>query len=126
MNEGGSDTGLDIHPWAITSAVSGVGAVAIAVLGNWLYDRDPGFPGTRTALFMGVVLVLALIVFSYSVVPLLVRALIEAQARLGSPERPLVQRVRQSERAIRQVAWALWTLVLLMVVLGILRAGRHQ
>ena len=120
-----SSNGLDIHRWAIASAISGVGAVAVAVLGNWLYDRDPQFPDTRMAIFMGVVLVLALIVFSYSVVPLLVRALIEAQAKLGSPERPLVQRVRQSERAIRQVAWALWTLVLLMLVLGILRAARH-
>jgi len=126
MSEGSSATGLDIHGWAIVSATSGVGAVAVAVLGNWLYDRDPQFPGTRMALFMGVVLILALIVFSYSVVPLLVRALIEVQARLASPERPLVQRVRQSEGAIRQVAWVVWTLVLLMMVLGILRAGRHQ
>jgi ABC-type Fe3+ transport system permease subunit len=75
---------------------------------------------------MGVVLVLALVVFSYSVVPLLVRALIDAQAKLTSQERPLVQRVRQSEGTIRLAAWALWTLVLLVVVLGILLGGSHR
>jgi hypothetical protein len=126
MSEGSSATSLEIRPWAIVSAISGLGAVAVAGLGNWLYDRDPQFPGTRTALLMGVVLVLALVVFSYSVVPLLVRALIDAQAKLTSQERPLAQRVRQSEGTIRLAAWALWTLVLLVVVLGILLGGSHR
>jgi len=126
MSRGNWATSLEIRRWAIVSAISGLGAVAVAGLGNWLYDHDPQFPGTRTALLMGVVLVLALVVFSYSVVPLLVRALIEAQARLTSQERPLVQRVRQSERTIRLAAWALWTLILLLVLLGVLRSGSHR
>jgi|GEM_PF-1864262 len=126
MSRGNWATSLEIRRWAIVSAISGLGAVAVAGLGNWLYDHDPQFPGTRTALLMGVVLVLALVVFSYSVVPLLVRALIEAQARLTSRERPLVQRVRQSERTIRLAAWALWTLILLLVLLGVLRSGSHR
>jgi len=126
MSGGNWATSLEIRRWAMVSAISGLGAVAVAGLGNWLYDHDPQFPGTRTALLMGVVLVLALVVFSYSVVPLLVRALIEAQARLTSRERPLVQRVRQSERTIRLAAWALWTLILLLVLLGVLRSGSHR
>lgn len=126
MSRGNWATSLEIRRWAMVSAISGLGAVAVAGLGNWLYDHDPQFPGTRTALLMGVVLVLALVVFSYSVVPLLVRALIEAQARLTSRERPLVQRVRQSERTIRLAAWALWTLILLLVLLGVLRSGSHR
>jgi hypothetical protein len=126
MTEVSSTAGPDVRRWVTASAISGLGAVAVAVGGNWLYDRDPSFPGTRMALFMGVTLVLALVVFSYSVVPLLVRAVIEAQAKLTSPDRPLVLRMREREPTIRLVAWAFWTLVVLTAMLGILRDGSHR
>lgn len=126
MSEVSSTAGPAVRRWVIASAISGPGAVAVALGGNWLYDRDPSFPGSRTALFMGVALVLALVVFSYSVVPLLVRALIEAQAKLSSPDRTLVRRMREREPTIRLVAWAVWTLVVLTTMLGILRDGSHR
>jgi hypothetical protein len=126
MSEVSSTSGPAVRRWVTASAISGLGAVAVALGGNWLYDRDPSFSGTRTALFMGVTLVLALVVFSYSVIPLLVRALIEVQAKLTSPDRPLVHRMREREPTIRLVAWAFWTLVVLTTMLGILRDGSHR
>ena len=124
MSRGSWVTSLEIRRWTIAAAISGSGAVAVALLGNWLYDHDPEFPGTQTALFMGAILVLALVIFSFCLVPLLVRALIEARAKVSRDPR-LGGGLRESEGAIRLGVWAVWTLAVIIVLLGVLRGGSH-
>jgi hypothetical protein len=110
-----------LRGFRLAAAGSAISATVIALGGNWLYARDPGFPATRAALVLGVLLVASIFLFSYAMVPLLVRLVLQAQARLVPGARPLIQRLRQRERVIWYLGWGVCTLGLLLALGALLR-----
>ena len=113
-----------IRLFQVALGVSFATLILSAVAGNVIQARWPALlPAARYIL--GAVLVLSLVVFIYSVVPVAIDGFVRAQVRIGNERHPLVRFLRQEPWKAWVVVWVIWTLGLLMGLPYLIRAGRE-
>jgi hypothetical protein len=99
-----------IRPFAIACGIGFVGMLGAAVVGNVIYRGETEVHWTPLRIGLALVLLLGFLLFVYMLVPLLLRAFLLAQLRIGNTGLPLIQWLLSHERTACYLVWGIWTL----------------
>ena len=113
-----------IRFFQVALGVSFATLILSVVAGNVIQARWPALlPAARSIL--GAVLVLSLVVFIYSMVPVAINGFVRAQIRLGNESHSLVRFLREEPWKAWIAVWVIWTVGLLIGLPFLIRAGNE-
>ena len=103
-----------IKPFLIAAGAGLIGLIVSAMAGNAIYGSNPTGPVRTGQIALGVAFFGSLLAMVYSAVPLLIRAFVLGQIKIGNGEVSMVRWLTANERVIWFVVWGIWTLGLLI------------
>lgn len=115
-----------IRPFILAAAVSFAVLVASAVTGAVLFGPEPPSKPPPGAIALGAVLFGSLLVFAYTLVPILLRAFVRSQILIGNGDTAPLRWLLANERKAWWVVWTLWTLGLALALPFVIRDWRSS
>jgi hypothetical protein len=105
-----------IRPFILTAGVSFATLIGSAVTGAVVFGPVPPSKPPPGAIVLGAVLFGSLLVFAYTLVPILLRAFVRSQMLIGNGDTPPLRWLQANERKAWWVVWTLWTLGLALAI----------
>ncbi len=92
--------------WRRVCAIS----LLVLITAGWLGNALQGRIGRLGLVSLAAVIDVALLAFLISIPPVMVRALIDAQRRLGNSDVAAVRFIERNERGVVRLMWIVWAL----------------